>query len=79
MRLRNLQQGQRARVVAVDDAHPGDTIARRLRELGFIPGAPLRLLALAPFGGDPMLIGIGGSRFALRRAEAERVRVEADA
>ncbi|MBS7456209.1 FeoA family protein [Coralloluteibacterium stylophorae] len=57
------------------DAAPGDAIARRLRELGFVPGEAVRVVAVAPFGGDPIVVSIGTTRFALRRAEAARVRV----
>jgi ferrous iron transport protein A len=53
-----------------------DTIARRLKELGFVPGEQVRLITVAPFGGDPILVQIGFTRFALRRSEAIRVVVE---
>jgi ferrous iron transport protein A len=33
------------------------------------------VVAVAPMGGDPLLIQIGFTRFALRRAEAARVGV----
>lgn len=57
----------------VEDAHAADPIARRLRELGFVSGEPVRVVASGPIGGDPLLVQIGYTRFALRRAEAERV------
>jgi len=57
----------------VEDAHAADPIARRLRELGFVNGEPVRVVASGPIGGDPLLVQIGYTRFALRRAEAERV------
>ena len=62
-------------VHAVEDAHQADPIARRLRDLGFVPGEVVRVVARAPMGGDPMLIQIGSTRFALRRNEARRVHV----
>ncbi len=62
-------------VHAVEDAHQADPIARRLRDLGFVPGEIVRVVARAPMGGDPMLIQIGSTRFALRRNEARRVHV----
>lgn len=65
-----------ARVIVVDDLRPGDLIARRLRELGFVPGELVRVVALGPLGGDPLLVQVGYTRFALRRAEAARVLVE---
>jgi ferrous iron transport protein A len=62
-------------VQSVTDAHPSDPIAQRLRDLGFVAGEPVRLVARGPLGGDPLLIHIGSTRFALRKAEAERVEV----
>jgi ferrous iron transport protein A len=47
----------------------------RLRDLGFIPGARCEVMARMWLGGDPLVVRIGGSTFALRRAEAAAVRV----
>ena len=60
------------RVAGADD----DQIAGRLRDLGFVPGETLQIAARAPFGGDPLLVRIGATRFALRKAEAQRVEIE---
>jgi len=51
---------------------------RRLMELGFLPGAPVRVIAVAPMG-DPMDVEVRGCRFSLRRAEAERIFVGSSA
>jgi ferrous iron transport protein A len=59
----------------VEDVNLNDPISRRLRELGFVEGEPVRIVAQGPIGGDPLLVQIGFTRFALRRAEANRVRV----
>jgi ferrous iron transport protein A len=72
-RLTDLALHDHAVVEHVLDSIPDDPIAARLRDLGFAPGEPLRLAARGPFGGDPLLIAIGSSRFALRRSEAARV------
>jgi ferrous iron transport protein A len=45
-----------------------------LRELGFMPGEQAMLMARAP-GGDPLVVRIGSSTFALRRAEAACIEV----
>jgi ferrous iron transport protein A len=45
-----------------------------LRELGFIPGEKVMLMARAP-GGDPLVVRVGSSTFALRRAEAACIEV----
>lgn len=71
-----LRLGRDAKVLRVDERTPSDFVARRLRELGFVPGEPVRVVAQGPLGGDPLLVQIGYTRFALRRAEAERVQVE---
>ena len=48
----------------------------RLRDLGFTPGARCEVVARMWLGGDPLVVRIGGSTFALRRAEASAVRVQ---
>lgn len=73
MRLSDAPKGAHAVVQSVTDSHPADPIAQRLRDLGFVAGEPVRLVARGPLGGDPLLIQIGSTRFALRRTEAARV------
>ncbi|WP_394000270.1 ferrous iron transport protein A [Luteimonas sp. WGS1318] len=75
MNLCQLPRRVSALVEAVDDLRAHDPIARRLRELGFVPGEPVEVVAAAPFGGDPLLVQVGFTRFALRRSEAARVRI----
>ena len=74
--LNQLARRTPAIVEGVEDHLPNDAIARRLRELGFVGGEPVRVVASGPFGGDPLLVQIGYTRFALRRAEAARVLVD---
>lgn len=78
VRLSELPKGAPAVVERVDDAHAADPIAQRLRDLGFVDGESVRVVAVGPMGGDPVLIQIGFTRFALRRAEAARVSVRAE-
>ena len=73
LRLSDLSMHDRAVVEQVLDTCPADPISARLRDLGFVTGEPLRLTAKGPFGGNPLLIAIGTTRFALRRNEADRV------
>jgi ferrous iron transport protein A len=79
--LSSLSKGERGTVLAViDDGQSlGDeqasTIARRLLELGFVPGAELEVVARMWPGDDPLAVRIGGSMFALRRREAQAIRV----
>jgi len=76
--LSDLPKGIAAVVDGVHDAHATDPIARRLRDLGFVDGEPVRVVATGPMGGDPVLIQIGYTRFALRKAEAARVMVRTE-
>jgi len=79
VRLSELSQGAAAVVERVNDAHASDAIAQRLRDLGFVDGEPVRVVAVGPLGADPLLIQIGSTRFALRRSEAARVAVRPEA
>jgi ferrous iron transport protein A len=55
---------------------PGDD-ARRLMELGFLPGTPVTAGLSAP-GGDPRVFQVDGSEIALRRETARRLTVRLD-
>ena len=77
MRLIDLPRGASATVRIVEDVVPADPIAGRLRELGFVPGDPVRVVAHGPIGADPLVVQVGFTRFALRRSEAARIRVKA--
>ena len=46
-----------------------------LEEIGFIPGEEVMVMAKALPGGDPLVVRVGASTFALRRAEAACVHV----
>jgi ferrous iron transport protein A len=77
--LSELAQGASALVDEVEDLREGDAIAKRLRDLGFVRGEPVRIVAQGPLGAEPLLVQIGYTRFALRRSEAARVRVALEA
>lgn len=79
MRLTDLPKNATACVEHVEDVSTRDPIAQRLRDLGFVAGEPVRVVARAPWGADPLLVQIGSTRFALRRAEAQRVSVNLNA
>lgn len=49
--------------------------ARWLEEIGFIVGEQVTLMARGLPGGDPLVVRVGQSTFALRRAEAACVQV----
>ena len=79
MRLTELPRGAVAVVDEVENLRAGDAIAKRLRDIGFVRGEPVRIVAHGPFGAEPVLVQVGYTRFALRRSEAARVRVALEA
>lgn len=64
-----LEAGRHARVVAV---HGTGAVARRLMEMGVVPGAPVRVIKAAPLG-DPLEVRVRNYHLALRRSEAQTV------
>ena len=46
-----------------------------LAEIGFLPGEAVKILSRGLPGGDPLVVRIGQSTFALRRAEAACIQV----
>ncbi|MGQ9634020.1 MAG: FeoA family protein [Bryobacteraceae bacterium] len=65
-RLSELPIGEEAIVERVDLHGPA---ARRLMELGFLPGNRVTASGRAP-GGDPLIFGVDGGLVALRRETA---------
>ena len=79
----NLFQVKQDQTVKIIDLKKGeqyqdknDPVLERLELLGFRVGESLQVLAKGLFGGDPVLVQIETSRFALRKNEAERIFVE---
>ena len=75
MKLSELPRRIAATVETVEDHSPNDSIARRLRELGFVHGERVEVMAAGPGSAGPLLGQGGFSRLALRRSEAARIRV----
>ncbi|AMO25607.1 hypothetical protein UC35_20205 [Ramlibacter tataouinensis] len=50
--------------------------ARQLEEIGFFPGEPVMVMTRGFPGGDPLVVRIGQSTFALRGAEACCIQIE---
>lgn len=69
--LASLPIGAQARVIAVQGS---GAIARRLMEMGVVPGAPVRVIKAAPLG-DPIEIRVRGYHLALRLTEAQTILV----
>lgn len=64
-------------VATVEGVAEAGALSRRLLEIGFFPGARVEVVAAQWPGDDPMAVRVGGSTFALRRREAQLVRVSA--
>ena len=47
----------------------------RLRELGFLPGERVRVVATGFPGGDPIAVRLGHATFALRQFEADLIEI----
>ena len=83
--LGKLLRGERGVITSVteDGESLGDaqasTISRRLLELGFVPGVQVEVIARMWPAFDPIAVRVGGSSFALRRQEANAIRVRREA
>ena len=69
--LDGLRAGTPARVLAVRGE---GAVARRLMEMGVVPGAPVRVIKAAPLG-DPLEVRVRDYHLALRRSEAQTISV----
>jgi Fe2+ transport system protein FeoA len=72
-KLSQLGIGERATVVAVNGE---GAIRRRLFDMGITPGTEIYLRKKAPLG-DPIEITLRGYELTLRKAEAEKIEMEA--
>ena len=69
--LDRLRAGAPARVLAIKGT---GAVARRLMEMGVVPGAPVRVVKVAPLG-DPLEVRVRNYHLALRRSEAQTISV----
>jgi Fe2+ transport system protein FeoA len=85
--LADLHKGSRGVVTAVEETGDatllmGDvrdaSIARRLLEIGFVPGEAIEVIGEVRPGGDPIAVRIGSTIFALRRREAGPILVRVE-
>ncbi|MDR3535353.1 MAG: FeoA family protein [Acetobacteraceae bacterium] len=78
--LADLRKGQRAVVIALDEAGvvtplPPGELERRLIEMGVLEGAQLEIMHEGFPGADPIAVRVDEHVLALRRNEARAVRV----
>lgn len=70
--LRQLAVGEPARVVTVS-AH--GELGRRIRDMGLVPGAEIKVVGKAPLR-DPVALRLKGFTLSLRNSEADFITVE---
>lgn len=74
-----LDQAPNGRPYTVRHVHVDPNVperARQLEEIGFCPGERVMVMARGFPGGDPLVVRVGQSTFALRSAEAACVQIE---
>ena len=72
--LGKLRAGERARILQVEAAD--EAMTRAFLEMGILEGSVIRVMHEAPLGRDPIAVQVRGALIALRRQEADFVRVE---
>lgn len=80
LRLDQCRKGATVRVTGLIEqplfGTQDERVSLRLKELGFLPGAPLKVIGFGLLGSDPLAVQVNGTKFALRRAEAAKICVE---
>ena len=69
--LDELALGERG---VIDGIECAPAVARRLMELGLVPGTDVQLIRRAPLG-DPLEVSVRGARLSVRRSEARHINV----
>ena len=72
VQMSNMQQGQEGRIVNID---PDMRAVSRMTALGFVPGANVKVVGVAPLG-DPIIVEVGMNQVSLRREDASALGVE---
>jgi len=72
MRLSEARHKQRYRIEKLEGP---DEECRRLLDLGLTPGEEMAIVQSVPLG-DPLVVLVRGTRLALRRREADWIRVK---
>ena len=76
MYLDQIPNGCLLRVKQVHHQQECPDLAKQLEEIGFIPGECVQVMRRSLIGGDPLVVRIGLSTFALRKNEAAIIEVE---
>jgi ferrous iron transport protein A len=76
MTLDQLSNNITKRVKHVETFAELPEISFQLEEIGFIPGEKVTILRRNLIGGDPLMVRVGLSTFALRKKEASLIQLE---
>ena len=74
MNLANLNIGETAKVKNISATNAS---AKRLMEMGIVPGVSVRVIKSAPFG-CPIEVRVRGYHLAMRKSEAEAIEVTSE-
>ena len=72
MNLRKMQDNQEGTITAIKAA---GELGRRIRDMGLVPGAEIRIRGRAPLY-DPVALRVNGATLTLRNNEADYIEVE---
>lgn len=72
MNIRNMQVNQEGTIASVK---VGGELGRRIRDMGLVPGAQIKIQGRAPLY-DPVALRIKGFTLTLRNNEADHIEVE---
>ena len=74
MMLRRMKDNQSGTITAIK---VGGELGRRLRDMGLVPGTPIKVQGRAPLY-DPVALGVRGFTLTLRNSEADFIEVDVD-
>ena len=72
MNLRKMEDNQGGTITAIK---VGGELGRRMRDMGLVPGAEIRIRGRAPLY-DPVALRVNGATLTLRNNEADYIEVE---
>jgi Fe2+ transport system protein FeoA len=71
---RFLSQVREGEKVTIEALYEGNDLNRRLASLGFTPGVDVEIMQ--NFGRGPMIVKVRGTKIAIGRGEAEKIKVD---
>ncbi len=72
--MRNMIDNQTGTIVSIK---VGGELGRRIRDMGLVPGTPIKVQGRAPLY-DPVALRVMGTTLTLRNNEADYIEVEVD-